>query len=59
MASFAIKAFGTAMIFRVPDDADMTGFRYMGCRNRADAQRQINAYLESCGYDLSQSHLWS
>ncbi len=58
MATFGIRAFGTVMIFRVPEDANMANFDYLGCRSRADAQQQINTYLEGLGYDTSRSHLW-
>lgn len=58
MAHIAVRAFGTAMIFKVPEDADMSGFSFAGFRNRADAQEQLNIYLEGLGYDTSQSYLW-
>jgi hypothetical protein len=58
MAHISVHAFGTAMIFRVPEEADMSGFSFAGFRNRADAQQQLNVYLESLGYDVSQSYLW-
>lgn len=58
MAHISVSAFGTSMIFRVPEDADMSGFSFAGIRNRADAQRQLDTYLEGLGYDVSQSYLW-
>jgi hypothetical protein len=58
MAHISVLAFGTAMIFRVPEDADMGEFSFAGFRNRADAQKQLNTYLEGLGYDVSQSYLW-
>ena len=58
MAHISVLAFGTAMIFRVPEDADMSGFSFGGFRNRTDAQQQLNVYLEDLGYDVSQSYLW-
>lgn len=58
MAMISVHAFGTAMLFTVPDDADMSGFQFMGFQNRADAQQQLNTYLEGLGYDVSQSYLW-
>ena len=58
MAHISVPAFGTVMIFRVPEDADMSGFSFAGFRNRADGQQQLNTYLEGLGYDVSQSYLW-
>lgn len=58
MARISVSAFGAAMMFNVPDEADMSGFRFAGFRNRADAQQQLDVYLESLGYDVSQSYLW-
>lgn len=58
MAHISVPAFGTVMIFRVPGDADMSGFSFAGFRNRDDAQHQLNTYLEGMGYDVSQSYLW-
>lgn len=36
----------------------MSGFSFAGFRDRADAQQQLDAYLEGLGYDVSQSYLW-
>lgn len=59
MAHISVQAFGTAMIFRVPDDADMSGFGgFAGIKSRADAQEQLNRYLESLGYDPADSYKW-
>lgn len=58
MAHISVRAFGTAMIFRVPGDADMSGFSFLGFRNRAEAQRQLDAYLVGLGYDITQAYLW-
>ena len=58
MAHISVPAFGSAMIFRVPEEADMSGFRFAGFRNRADAQVQLDTYLEGLGYDFSKSYLW-
>jgi len=58
MALISVRAFGSAMTFRIPDDADMSEFSFTGFRNRADAQQQLNVYLEGLGYDVSQSYLW-
>jgi hypothetical protein len=58
MAHISVPAFGTVMICRGPEDADMSGFSFAGFRNRADAQQQLNTYLEGLGYDVSQSYLW-
>jgi len=58
MAHISVRAFGTVMIFGVPEDADMSKFSFAGFRNRADAQQQLNTYLEGLGYDVSQSYLW-
>jgi len=58
MAHISVSAFGTAMIFRVPDDADMSGFGFAGFRNRADAQQQLDSYLQGLGYDVGQSSHW-
>lgn len=58
MAHISVRAFGTVMIFRVPDDADMSGFGFAGFRSRADAQEQLNRYLESQGYDPKDSYKW-
>ena len=58
MAHISVQAFGTAMIFRVPDDADMSGFHFAGVRSRADAQEQLNDYLKSLGYNSDDSYQW-
>lgn len=58
MAHISVLAFGSAMIFRVPEEADMSGFGFAGFRNRADAQAQLDTYLEGLGYDVSQSYMW-
>lgn len=58
MAHISVFAFGTVMNFRVPEDADMSGLSFAGVRNRAHAQQQLDTYLESLGYDVSQSYLW-
>ena len=46
------------MIFTVPDDADMSDFSFAGFRSRADAQEQLNRYLESQGFDPNESYRW-
>ncbi|HTN99060.1 MAG TPA: hypothetical protein VL068_00175 [Microthrixaceae bacterium] len=58
MGHISLEAFGTAMIFTVPDDADMSGLHFAGVRSRADAQEQINDYLKSLGYDPDDSYKW-
>ena len=58
VAHISVHAFGTAMIFSVPDDADMSGFHFAGVRSRADAQEQLNDYLESLGYNSDDSYKW-
>lgn len=58
MAHISVQAFGTAMIFRVPDEADMSGFGFAGIKSRADAQEQLNRYLERLGYNPDDSHQW-
>lgn len=58
MAHISVEAFGNAMIFRVPDDADMDGFSVSSWKNRADVQKQLNDYLESQGYDPDDSYKW-
>lgn len=58
MAHISVRAFGTVMIFRVPDDADMDDFSFAGIRSRADAQEQLDRYLESQGYDPAESYKW-
>lgn len=58
MARINVSAFGTVMMFNVPDEADMSRFNFAGFRNRAEAQQQLDVYLESLGYDVSQSYLW-
>ena len=58
MAHISVNAFGTVMIFRVPDDADMSGFGFAGIRSRAHAQEQLNDYLERQGYDPAESYKW-
>lgn len=56
--TIGVRAFGTVMIFKVPDDADMDGFALAGIRSRKDAQQQLNKYLERQGYNPDESHLW-
>lgn len=58
MAHISVRAFGTVMIFRVPEDADMSGFGFAGISSRADAQEQLNRYLESQGYNPDDSYQW-
>jgi hypothetical protein len=58
MAHISVSAFGTVMNFRVPDDADMSGFGFAGIRSRADAQEQLNNYLERLGYNPDDSYKW-
>lgn len=58
MAHISVQAFGTVMNFRVPEDADMSGFGFAGIRSRADAQAQLNAYLEGQGYNPAESYKW-
>jgi hypothetical protein len=57
MADISVLAFGTAMLFRVPQDADRDGFSFSDFRNRAEARQQLNTYLEGLGYDVSQCYL--
>jgi len=33
----------------------MSGFGFAGFRNRADAEQQLNTYLEGLSFDVSQS----
>ncbi|MGQ0844332.1 MAG: hypothetical protein ACT4QF_09355 [Sporichthyaceae bacterium] len=58
MAHISVNAFGTVMNFRVPEDADMSGFSFAGIRSRADAQEQLNDYLKRQGYDPADSYKW-
>lgn len=58
MAHISVEAFGTVMNFRVPDDADMSGFAVASIWSRADVQEQLNDYLESQGYNLDDSYKW-
>ena len=58
MAHISVSAFGTVMVFRVPDDADMSGFGFAGIASRADAQKQLDRYLESRGYKPDDSYQW-
>ena len=58
MAHISVRAFGTVMNFRVPENADMTGFAFAGIQSRADAQKQLNAYLERQGFDPAEAHQW-
>jgi hypothetical protein len=58
MATINVEAFGTVMIFRVPDDADMSGFHISSCRSRSDVQDQLNDYLEGQGYDPADAYRW-
>jgi hypothetical protein len=58
MAHISVRAFGTAMIFRVPEDADMSGFSLGSIRSRKDVQGQLDEYLRNQGYDLSESYKW-
>lgn len=58
MAHINVPAFGTSMIFRVPDDADMSGFLLSSVRSRADVQAQLNVYLASLGYNTDEYYKW-
>lgn len=58
MAHISVAAFGTVMNFRVPDDADMSGFHLAEISSRASVQEQLNDYLESQGYDPDDSYKW-
>lgn len=58
MAHISVRAFGTVMIFRVPEDADMSGLAFAGIRSRAAAQQQLDDYLEGQGYDPADSYKW-
>lgn len=58
MAHISVSASGTVMIFRVPEDADMSGFSFAGIRSRADAQEQLNRFLERLGYNPDDSLQW-
>ena len=56
--TISVAAFGTSMIFRVPDEADMDGFAFAGVRSRKDAQQQLDDYLERQGFDPNESYKW-
>lgn len=58
MAHISVHAFGTGMIFRVPEDADMSGFSLRSIRSRKDVQGQLDEYLRNQGYDPSESYKW-
>lgn len=58
MSHISITAFGANMNFRVPDDADMSGFAFNGFGSRAAMQAQLDVYLEGLGYDPAESYLW-
>ncbi|WP_336630986.1 MULTISPECIES: hypothetical protein [unclassified Microbacterium] len=58
MANISTKAFGADMIFRVPDDADTSGFALNGFGSRAAPQAQLDAHLEGLGYDPAETYLW-
>lgn len=58
MAHISVRAFGTVMIFRVPEEADMSDFSFAGFGSRSDAQEQLNRYLESQGFDPNESYKW-
>lgn len=42
--SISVHAFGSAMIFHVPDDADMDGFVVRSINSRKDVKRQLDDY---------------
>lgn len=58
MAHISVHAFGIGMIFRVPDDADMSGFSLRSIKSRKDVQGQLDEYLRNQGYDPSESYKW-
>ncbi len=58
MATISVSAFGTAMIFPVPDDADMSRLAFAGIASRAHAQEQLNRYLEGLGYNPDDWREW-
>lgn len=58
MAHISVPAFGTVMIFRVPNDADMSDFGLSSWRSRKDVQRQLDDYLRRLGYDPADSYKW-
>lgn len=58
MAHISVRAFGTVMNFRVPEDADMSGFSLRSIRSRKDVQGQLDEYLRNQGYDPSESYKW-
>lgn len=58
MAHISVEAFGTVMNFRVPEDADMSGFSLASIRSRADVKQQLDDYLRGLGYDPDEYYKW-
>lgn len=56
--SISVRAFGSAMIFHVPDDADMDGFVIRSINSRKDVKRQLDAYLREQGFDPNDYYKW-
>lgn len=54
----SVRAFGTSMIFHVPDDADMDSFVLESIRSRKDVQRQLDEYLRAQGHNPNERHKW-
>lgn len=56
--SISVHAFGSAMIFHVPDDADMDGFVVRSINSRKDVKRQLDDYLREQGYNPDEYYRW-
>lgn len=56
--SISVRAFGSAMIFHVPDDADMDGFVVRSIKSRKDVKRQLDDYLREQGYNPDEHYNW-
>lgn len=54
----SVRAFGTLMLFHVPNDADMDGLVINSFRSRKDIQRQIDDYLRKQGYNPDDHYNW-
>lgn len=55
---FSVHAFGSAMLFRVPDDADMDKFTLSSIRSRKDVQRQLDDFLREQEFDPNDYYKW-
>jgi hypothetical protein len=58
MAHISVPAFGTVMNFRVPGDADLSGFNLTSVKSRADVKEQLDDYLRSLGYEPDEYYKW-